>query len=71
MNIIESKYEQDIEDIRLRFVLTAKMEEGIAGSDMGEESVAKALAFGGALHEAGNVSHVQEGRNFAEKRRKH
>ena len=57
-----------MEDIRLRYELTAKMEEGIAGSDVGEESVAKALAFGGTLHEAGNVSHVQEGRNFAKKK---
>ena len=58
-----------MENMRLRYVLTAKMGEGIAGSDVGEESVAKALAFGGALHEAGNVSHVQEGRNFAEKKK--
>ena len=43
------------------------MEEGIAGSDVGQEGVAQALTLGRALHEAGDVHHVQEGRDFAEK----
>ena len=43
------------------------MEEGIAGSDVGQEGVAQALTLGRALDEAGDVHHVQEGRDFAEK----
>ncbi len=43
------------------------MEEGITGSDVGEEGIAEALAFGGALHQAGDVDHVQVGRDFAGK----
>ena len=42
------------------------MEEGIAGSDVGQEGVAQALTLGRALDEAGDVHHVQEGRDFAE-----
>ncbi len=45
------------------------MEEGIAGLDVRQESVAEALAFGGPLDEAGNVDDVQECRNFAENKR--
>jgi hypothetical protein len=47
--------------------LTAKMEEGITGSDVGEEGIAEALTFGGALHQAGDVDNVEVGRDFAEK----
>ena len=46
------------------------MEEGIAGSDVGQEGVAQALTLGRALDEAGDVHHVQEGRDFAEKEKK-
>jgi hypothetical protein len=47
--------------------LTAKMEEGITGSDVGEEGIAEALTFGSALHQAGDVDNVEVGRDFAEK----
>ena len=42
------------------------MEDGIARLDVGEECVAEPLALRGALHQARDVRHVQERRNFAE-----
>ena len=42
------------------------MEHSIASPDVGEEGVSQALALGGALHQTRDVSHVQEGRDFAE-----
>ncbi len=45
--------------------LTAEVEHRVAGLDVGEEGIAQALALGGALHQTGDVHHVQEGGNLA------
>lgn len=40
------------------------MEYGITGADMRQESIAKALAFSSAFHQAGNIDDIQKSRNF-------
>ena len=44
------------------------MEESVAGLDVREEGVTQALSLGGALHQAGDVHHVEESRHFAAKK---
>ena len=41
------------------------MEDGVTGPDVTEEGVAETLTLGGSLHQAGDVGHVQKGRNLA------
>ncbi len=50
--------------------LTAEVEHGVACPDVGEEGVAEALALGGALHQPGDVGHVQEGGDLAANKQK-
>lgn len=43
------------------------MKDAIAGADVGQEGVAQALASVSALHQAGDVHHVEEGWDFTAK----
>ena len=43
------------------------MKHGITSFDVGQKSVAQALAFGGPLDKAGDVDHVEECGNFTAK----
>lgn len=43
----------------------AQMEDRIAGANVRQERIAEALAFGGALHQAGDVDDIEEGGHFA------
>lgn len=45
--------------------LTCQVEDAIAGADVGQEGVAQALTRVGALHQAGDVHHVEECWDFA------
>ena len=44
--------------------LTSEVKEGITGLDVGQEGVPKTLTLSSTLHQASNVCHVQESRNF-------
>ncbi len=44
------------------------MEDGVAGANVREKSVAETLTLAGALPQAGDVDHVQKSRDSAEKR---
>lgn len=49
----------------LNLRLTCQVEDAIAGADVGQEGVPQALARVGAFHQAGDVHHVEECRDFA------
>lgn len=51
---------------RKKATLTAKVEDGVAGFDVREESVSQALTLGGTLHQTSDVDYVEESWNFAE-----
>ncbi len=44
------------------------MKQSIARSDVGQESIAQALTFVGAFHQACYVHHIEESWHFAEKK---
>ena len=43
--------------------LTCRVEDAIAGTDVGQEGIAQALASVSSLHQSCYVHHVQEGRS--------
>lgn len=43
---------------------TADVEDGIDGTDVGQESVTKSLSGRGALHQTSNIDHSQPGGNL-------
>lgn len=47
-----------------KMILTAKVEHGVAGLDVGEESVAQALSLWGPFDEARDIGHIEKCGHF-------
>lgn len=46
-------------------ILTAEVEDGVAGLDVGKEGVSQSLSLRRTLHQPGDVHHVEEGGHLA------